>query len=102
MDVFLWLSTIFSGIFFDSKFQRHQYSSYSAYLKFNFHFHRMSQGMLLAVKYILYNKMLNLGSEPVPAQFRNNHFPSGHCRRFCFHHEQVIGTCTNGWQHCCK
>uniref|UniRef100_A0A670ZFM1 Beta-defensin-like domain-containing protein n=1 Tax=Pseudonaja textilis TaxID=8673 RepID=A0A670ZFM1_PSETE len=26
----------------------------------------------------------------------------GHCQRLCFHHEQVIGTCTNGWQHCCK
>uniref|UniRef100_A0A8C6V9T0 Beta-defensin-like domain-containing protein n=1 Tax=Naja naja TaxID=35670 RepID=A0A8C6V9T0_NAJNA len=30
---------------------------------------------------------------------RNIH---GHCRRLCFHHEQVIGTCTNGRQHCCK
>ncbi|XP_070590926.1 beta-defensin 13-like [Erythrolamprus reginae] len=30
---------------------------------------------------------------------RNNH---GRCRRICFHHEQVIGTCTNGRQRCCK
>ncbi|KAM6465788.1 beta-defensin 13-like [Liasis olivaceus] len=60
----------------------------------------------MRIIYILWALLLFL-CQSVPAKgdlydslvCHNNH---GHCRRLCFHREQIIGTCTNGRQHCCK